>query len=262
MKIDILVSLINSENWKYILAEFSIYSTYPQFEFAAYSIRKLTECALKEPKTVKSIVWLVSEYCRELPHLAPDMLRLAARSFCNDITNVKHQTLNLAARLVAINDSETVHALADYVFNLAKYDQNHDIRDRHRFLVNILEFQKSEKIDKNLIKRVLFSPKPVPNVSYENIENTQTQEIMTLSFFLNREITGYRNIPEYSNVEIDPSVRIVMKETLNEKYEISSEKSESSYYSEEEEDSENEDKDTETEPETEEEEEEEELRYN
>ena len=46
---------------------------------------------------------------------------------------VKLQTVNLAAKLCIANPKQTKQ-LCQYVLNLAKYDQNYDIRDRARFL--------------------------------------------------------------------------------------------------------------------------------
>ena len=46
---------------------------------------------------------------------------------------VKLQTVNLAAKLCIANPKQT-KLLCQYVLSLAKYDQNYDIRDRARFL--------------------------------------------------------------------------------------------------------------------------------
>lgn len=46
---------------------------------------------------------------------------------------VKLQTVNLAAKL-CISNARQSKQLCQYVLNLAKYDQNYDVRDRARFL--------------------------------------------------------------------------------------------------------------------------------
>ena len=46
---------------------------------------------------------------------------------------VKLQTVNLAAKLCIAN-AKQAKPLTQYVLNMAKYDQNYDIRDRARFL--------------------------------------------------------------------------------------------------------------------------------
>ena len=56
-----------------------------------------------------------------------------AKIFCDEEDIVKLQTINLAVKLFILNPKQT-SLLVQYVLNLAKYDQNYDIRDRARFL--------------------------------------------------------------------------------------------------------------------------------
>jgi AP-3 complex subunit beta len=67
----------------------------------------------------------------------------------------------LAAKL-AITNSKQTKLLSQYVFNLAKYDQNYDIRDRVRFLRQlILPAEKTGNLSKH-IKKIFLSTKPAP----------------------------------------------------------------------------------------------------
>lgn len=50
---------------------------------------------------------------------------------------MKLQILNLATKLSITNPKQT-RLLCQYVFNLAKYDLNYDIRDRARFLRQLI----------------------------------------------------------------------------------------------------------------------------
>jgi len=50
---------------------------------------------------------------------------------------VKLQILNLATKLSITNPKQT-RLLCQFVFNLAKYDLNYDIRDRARFLRQLI----------------------------------------------------------------------------------------------------------------------------
>ena len=56
-----------------------------------------------------------------------------AKTFTSEEVQVKLQVLNLAAKLCLVNPKQT-KLLTQYVLNLAKYDQNYDIRDRARFI--------------------------------------------------------------------------------------------------------------------------------
>ncbi len=80
-----------------------------------------------------SILWLIGEYSDRIPKIAPDVLRKMAKLFCEEEDIVKLQTINLAVKLYLINPKQT-SLLLQYILNLAKYDQNYDIRDRARFL--------------------------------------------------------------------------------------------------------------------------------
>ena len=80
---------------------------------------------------------------------------------------VKLQILNLATKLCITNSKQT-RLLCQYVFNLAKYDLNYDIRDRARFLRQLILPAVSG--DKNAVsvalakhaKKIFLAPKPAP----------------------------------------------------------------------------------------------------
>jgi len=74
---------------------------------------------------------------------------------------VKLQILNLASKLCITNPKQT-KTLCQYVFNLAKYDQNYDIRDRARFLRQlILPGEKAGVLSKHA-KKIFLAAKPAP----------------------------------------------------------------------------------------------------
>lgn len=96
-----------------------------------------------------TILWILAEFCsknRTAAKCAPNVLRLIAKSFCQEDNFVKLQSLTLASKLLLSLDKNSkadlyhkVHLLAGYLFSLAKYDINHDVRDRGRFLKKLLE---------------------------------------------------------------------------------------------------------------------------
>jgi AP-3 complex subunit beta len=52
---------------------------------------------------------------------------------------VKLQIITLAAKLLVLSPAHpTLRLLAQYVFSLARYDQNYDVRDRARMLSSLL----------------------------------------------------------------------------------------------------------------------------
>lgn len=74
---------------------------------------------------------------------------------------VKLQVLNLSVKLCITNPKQT-KLLCQYVLNLAKYDQNYDIRDRSRFLRQfVLPSDKPCALAK-YAKKVFLATKPAP----------------------------------------------------------------------------------------------------
>ena len=84
---------------------------------------------IKVAEARAAILWVIGEYSDRIPKIAPDVLRKMAKTFTNEEVMVKLQILNLAAKLCLVNPKQT-KLLAQYVFSLAKYDQNYDIRDQ------------------------------------------------------------------------------------------------------------------------------------
>ncbi|KAF1744636.1 hypothetical protein MXB_4065 [Myxobolus squamalis] len=165
-------------------------------KFVQFNLSSITErlimmfSGISEPLARESIIWLVTENCRELVHLAPDMLRLGARTYCD----------------------ENVQLMIQYVFNLAKYDQDHDIRDRCRFLMSIIDAETQKKLPKEILLKVIFAPKPTQNIII-NIQKKYSFEIMTLSFYLNTCIHSYEYLPEFAQTSISPEIRLVPKQS-------------------------------------------------
>lgn len=52
-------------------------------------IKQLTKALddIKEPLARANIFWLVGQHCGQLPTIAPDVLRIAAKSFCSEVGN-------------------------------------------------------------------------------------------------------------------------------------------------------------------------------
>jgi AP-3 complex subunit beta len=76
---------------------------------------------------------------------------------------VKLQILNLAVKLYLTNPKQT-KLLCQYVFSLARYDQNYDIRDRARFLRQFIfpsAGLENSKLAKHA-KKIFLATKPAP----------------------------------------------------------------------------------------------------
>lgn len=117
---------------------------------------------------------------------------------------VKLQVLNLAVKLYLTNPQQS-ESLCRYLFNLARYDENYDIRDRARFLKPFIFPANGETILSKQAKRVFLSAKPAPSlVSQYGREQFQ---LGSLAHYLNARTTGYHDLPAFPKVAPDSSVR-------------------------------------------------------
>ncbi len=75
---------------------------------------------------------------------------------------VKLQIINLAAKLCIANAKQT-KLLCQYVLNLAKYDQNYDIRDRARLIRQLVlpTGDATSSLAKHA-KKIFLASKPAP----------------------------------------------------------------------------------------------------
>uniref|UniRef100_A0A6Q2XPN6 AP-3 complex subunit beta n=1 Tax=Esox lucius TaxID=8010 RepID=A0A6Q2XPN6_ESOLU len=154
-----------------------------------------------------SILWLIGEYCERVPKIAPDVLRKMAKSFTSEEDIVKLQTVNLAAKLYLTNSKQT-KLLTQYILNLGKYDQNYDIRDRTRFIRQlIVPNEKSGALSK-YARRILLAPKPAP-VLESAYKDRDRYQLGTLSHTINTKASGYLELSDWPAVAPDQSVRNV-----------------------------------------------------
>ncbi|XP_052235649.1 AP-3 complex subunit beta-2-like [Dreissena polymorpha] len=159
------------------------------------------------PMARASILWLIGEYSDRVPKIAPDVLRKMAKTFIQEEDIVKLQILNLGAKLVITNSKQT-KLLCQYVFNLAKYDQNYDIRDRSRFLRQLVLPSGEKGILAKHAKKIFLATKPAP-VLESKFKDRDQYQLGTLSHMINSRATGYQQLPEWPEVAPDPAVRNV-----------------------------------------------------
>ncbi|XP_051847773.1 AP-3 complex subunit beta-1 isoform X3 [Antechinus flavipes] len=202
------------------------------------------------PVARASILWLLGENCERVPKIAPDVLRKMAKSFTSEDDLVKLQILNLGAKLYLTNSKQT-KLLTQYILNLGKYDQNYDIRDRTRFIRQlIVPNEKSGALSK-YAKKIFLAQKPAPLLESPFKERDHFQ-LGTLSHTLNIKASGYLELSNWPEVAPDPSVRNVeVIESAKEWTSISGKakkvKTDEKFYSESEEDASDSNSDSESE---------------
>ena len=165
--------------------------------------------SIEVPAAKAAILWVLGEYSERVSKIAPDVLRKMAKTFTAEEPQVKMQILNLAAKLCLTNPEQT-KPLALYVFNLAKYDQNYDLRDRARFVRSFI-FPPPGQENSDLVlsaRKIFLATKPAP-VTASKFKDRDIYQLGSLSHFLNARANGYQDLPEYPETAPDPSVRNV-----------------------------------------------------
>ncbi|KAJ7335879.1 hypothetical protein JRQ81_013820 [Phrynocephalus forsythii] len=159
------------------------------------------------PVARASILWLIGEYCERVPKIAPDVLRKMAKNFTAEDDLVKLQILNLGAKLYLTNSKQT-KLLTQYILNLGKYDQSYDIRDRTRFIRQlIVPNEKSGALSK-YAKKIFLAQKPAPLLE-SPFKDREHFQLGTLSHTLNMKANGYLELSNWPEIAPDPSVRNV-----------------------------------------------------
>ncbi|XP_066471022.1 AP-3 complex subunit beta-1 isoform X2 [Tiliqua scincoides] len=159
------------------------------------------------PVARASILWLTGEYCERVPKVAPDVLRKMAKSFTTEDDLVKLQILNLGAKLYLTNSKQT-KLLTQYILNLGKYDPSYDIRDRTRFIRQlIVPSEKSGALSK-YAKKIFLAQKPAPLLE-SPFKDREHFQLGTLSHSLNMKASGYLELSNWPEIAPDPSVRNV-----------------------------------------------------
>ncbi|XP_067056790.1 AP-3 complex subunit beta-1-like [Acropora muricata] len=181
------------------------------------------------PMARASILWLLGEYCERVPKVAPDVLRKMAKSFGSEEDIVKLQILNLGAKLFITNPKQT-KLLGQYVLNLAKYDQSYDVRDRARFLRQLLIPNDTGGHLSKYVKKIFLASKPPP-VIQSVFKDRQGFQVGSLSHMINLKATGYQELPSYPEEAPDPSVREVEVLSLWEPKKKNSKGKKSTFYS-------------------------------
>lgn len=119
---------------------------------------------------------------------------------------VKLQILNLSVKLYLTNPQQT-ELLCQYVFNLARYDENYDIRDRARFLKPfIFPADGNETILSKNARKIFLAAKPAPLLE-SKYHGREQYQLGSLSHYLNIRATGYHDLPPFPTEAPDSSVR-------------------------------------------------------
>ena len=193
------------------------------------------EQPIEEAIARSSIVWLVGEFHSVLSKVAPDILRLLAIGFTNEVTETKMQILNFAIKLsLRLPDDGNVQSLMTYVLEMARYDLDTDLRDRSRFMTALMGLAPSndnegavgvEAVDEEALEElsehamgIMLAPKlpPVTLLGTVDVEGLPNFNLGSLSSLMGHYITGYQPLSGWPDTQPNPNVRDAIRLTSEE----------------------------------------------
>uniref|UniRef100_A0A493TKW0 AP-3 complex subunit beta n=1 Tax=Anas platyrhynchos platyrhynchos TaxID=8840 RepID=A0A493TKW0_ANAPP len=205
LKLEILTNLANEANISTLLREFQTYVKSQDKQFAAATIQAIGRCATNITEVtdtcLNGLVCLLSN--RDETVVAESVVvikKLLQTQPAHHGEIIKHM-----AKLL---DNITTKLLTQYVLNLGKYDQSYDIRDRTRFIRQlIVPNEKSGALSK-YAKKIFLAQKPAPLLE-SPFKDRDHFQLGTLSHTLNSRATGYLELSDWPDVAPDPAVRNV-----------------------------------------------------
>ncbi|CCH45139.1 AP-3 complex subunit beta-1 [Wickerhamomyces ciferrii] len=175
----------------------------------------LDDISLLDSNAKESIIWLVGEFAGIESRIGPDVLRKLAKTFAFEQKPVRQQILLLSAKLYSYdvetykletgdhglenyrNENRIVCKLFNHIINLAKYDDDYDVRDRSRLLNSLLSSRETQ-----LATLILQAPKPVPVVALRNTNDKNNTAGFTDDDWgylgIEEMIKNFNTLPEWS----------------------------------------------------------------
>ncbi|RNF16364.1 putative adaptin [Trypanosoma cruzi] len=178
-------------------------------------VYRLLQQVVKDEITVESarasILWLVGENIQRhvaIATAAPECFRVFAKRFSQEGLDVKKQVLMLGCKIWLFLDGSSSMAdrfckLFFYVLELARFDEDYEVRDCGRFIQCAVNRQSDTFA---ALKHVLLSEKPLPQSNDPYVERTHYQ-LGTMSHLFGNSLFGYRKLPPWSEVPTDPMLR-------------------------------------------------------
>ncbi|KJA26226.1 hypothetical protein HYPSUDRAFT_198985 [Hypholoma sublateritium FD-334 SS-4] len=177
------------------------------------------------------VLWLVGQYAGSeekastsgpegIADWAPDVLRKLAQSFGSEDYLVKLQTITLAAKLFVLSPTDrTINLLCQYIFSLARYDKNYDVRDRGRMLSSLLvgvglqisgpsaEERGGVVLRKEQVKLVLFEGKSGTIVEKDSFLDDGKLQLGSLGRVTGRPMVMNDALPDWLEKGVESSLR-------------------------------------------------------
>ncbi|KHJ91054.1 adaptin region [Oesophagostomum dentatum] len=190
-----LVQLITSPNEEVVCSAVVVLKRLLHAEAPTPLLSRLARLirSIQAPPARACIVWLIATHVEKVPNIAPDLLRILAKNFVNEDEIVKVETLKLAVKLWMVH-REDCEKLVHYVFQLARFDLSYDVRDRCRFLRNLLF---NTTVLSQHAEQIFMAKKPAPALQSKR----EQFQLGTLSHVLNQRCARYYDLPAFPQGE-------------------------------------------------------------
>ncbi|EPX73041.1 AP-3 adaptor complex subunit Apl6 [Schizosaccharomyces octosporus yFS286] len=160
------------------------------------------------PVAKAATLWLISEHIQQMMHVAPDLLRIAVKTFADEELEVKYQILDLAVKLYVANSTyeqnesvlekpNPVNLLYKYVLSIVHFDMSYDLRDRARYYKSLTSAPFTD-----FTRKILLSKKQLIDTSEDN---RRDYCLGTTSVCLDAHVQGYAPVPEWADVSAIPN---------------------------------------------------------
>lgn len=192
-------------------------------------VRRLDK--IKQPAARSLIIWIFGEYSSVgnlIPKIIPPVLKYLAWSFAAEVLETKLQILNASAKVIihsAEEHLEEFKRIMAYITDLAACDLNYDVRDRARFISNLLPCGKtslnendstcqshSQDIRKELADHI-FGGK-IPTTSHSD-SNYRIYLPGSLSQVVLHAAPGYAPLPKPQSMELIYHTIKLTRDTAN-----------------------------------------------
>ncbi|EIW66576.1 hypothetical protein TREMEDRAFT_34827 [Tremella mesenterica DSM 1558] len=188
---------------------------------------------ITNPAARASVFWLAGQYSASdvspsmglgwegMTSWAPDVLRKGIKGFILESSIAKLQILTLATKLLVLSPSTPqLTSMSQYLFQLARFDKDYDVRDRSRFLYSLLKgvfvhsspsLTESDEettgvvLRREQVKVVVLGQRTV-KVEI-NKDQSGEYDVGSLSSLAKKKLVGYENIPDWTDEPTDSSLR-------------------------------------------------------
>ncbi|TYJ53487.1 hypothetical protein B9479_005873 [Cryptococcus floricola] len=227
---------------KSVILSSSLPPTFPSPQHLVARLAKGLE-AILNPKARASVFWLVGQFAALDPSLetakqglgwegvslwVPDVLRKGVKGFKEEGTAAKLQIVTLMTKVtVLVPGNKQLELMGQYLWGMARYDADWDVRDRARFLHTLLRGVRAEKpangdgpaeeeedtggvvLRREQVKFVVLNQQPTTGDTELSTRKGGAQDfdVATTSRVAGKKLKGYEELQDWTDDPTDGTLR-------------------------------------------------------